>query len=113
MRQVLERFCEGSHVNIGYDLKELGSEHLSQQMRGFWAFRSQGPIEQTRLFGFFAAKGAFIATSFRARGELSGHLWLAERSSSQARWDGISNGKSYLSAPWPVLTRAHLKEYTG
>jgi hypothetical protein len=113
MREALRRYCEGGVVNLRFDLKELGSEGPNAAMRGFWEFRSQGPTEQTRLFGFFAQRGAFIATSFRPRGEMVGSEWQAERDRSHARWRGLVQGQQYMTSPWPVLTRPHLKDYIG
>lgn len=118
MKAVLRRYVAGGHMNIRYDLKELGSEHVNADMQGFWEFRSGPPVEQTRLFGFFARPGAFIATSFRARGELeasggqSAHdPWLNERVTAEATWQTLFPNQRYMREPWPTMTQASLNFY--
>lgn len=83
-------------------------------MRGFWEFRSGLPVEQTRLFGFFARPGAFVATSFHPRGKFGGAAdpaWLAEQKAAVSVWKGLFGTASYLESPWPVLTKAQFAEY--
>lgn len=118
MRQVLERYVKGLHLNVNYDIKELGSELLNPEMRGLFEFRSGPPIEQTRLFGFFARPGAFVATSFRSRGEFEvtdgedkHSPWASEFANSTAAWHNIFGAETYLSKPWPVGTLAELLDY--
>jgi hypothetical protein len=114
MRAVLERFVSGAHLNLNYDMKELGSLKADVAMRGFWEFRSGSPEEQTRLFGFFARPGAFIATSFHPRGKFGGAsdpAWLAERNASDGVWKGLFGETPYLESPWPTLTKQQFAEY--
>jgi hypothetical protein len=118
MRAVLERFVLGGWINVEDDLKELGSMRLDGSMRGLFEFRSGLPIEQTRLFGFFALPGAFVATSFRARGEFDveegddpQRPWDMERLSSEATWRGLFRKEEYVLNPWPVLTQEKLDTY--
>jgi len=118
MKAVLRRYVSGGHMNIRYDLKELGSESINTQMQGFWEFRSGPPIEQTRLFGFFARPGAFVATSFRARGELeangnqSAHdPWANERVLAETTWQALFPNHKYLCEPWPAMTQESLNFY--
>ena len=115
MRTALERYWNGDAINLRHDIKELGSEPVNAKMRGFWEFRSQGPMEETRLFGFFAFKGAFVSLSFKGRGHFASDrgAWHAERNACEAQWSALSNGHLYLAAPWPVLTRSQLLAYTG
>lgn len=118
MKAVLRRYVGGGHMNIRYDLKELGSENVNTDMQGFWEFRSGPPVEQTRLFGFFARPGAFVATSFRARGELeaSGDQaahdpWLNERVSAESTWQTMFPNRRYMREPWPAITQDSLYPY--
>jgi hypothetical protein len=115
MRSVLTRFVKGHVLNLRNDIKELGSQDADPSMRGFWEFRSQGPMSETRLFGYFALKGAFVATDFRSRGDFDGNPgeWKRTRHSSRLLWDSLTSHASPLQSPWPVLTRADLKEYIG
>jgi hypothetical protein len=115
MRAVLERFVTGSHLNLNHDMKELGSMKTDAAMQGFWEFRSGMPAEQTRLFGFFARPGAFVATSFQPRGNFgsaSDPAWRAEREASENVWKSLFGSKRYLTSPWPVVTKQHFQAYT-
>lgn len=118
MRAVLERYVLGGIVNIEDDLKELGSMRLDQSMRGLFEFRSGLPVEQTRLFGFFALPAAFVATSFRARGEFDvedgkdrQEPWDDERAASETQWRELFGDEEYVKSPWPVLTQQTLNPY--
>lgn len=112
MRMVLERYVTGKFLNLKYDMKELGSgTERSEVMRGFWEFRSGPPAEQTRLFGFFARPGCFIATSFKARGTLPKGLWVEEKSDSEKIWASLWPNDIYLKKPWIVSTKAEFSAY--
>ena len=108
MRAVLERYVSGSHLNLNYDMKELGSLKPDATMQGFWEFRSGLPVEQTRPFGFFARPGAFVATSFQPRGAFGGiadPAWLKVREEGEGQWAALFGAKPYMKMPWPVLTK--------
>jgi hypothetical protein len=112
MRTALERYVDGSSLNLNYDIKELGTKNVDEKMRGFWEFRSQGPMEETRLFGFFARPGAFIATDFQPRGQYESELdWLSQQTGCEARWRALCGDRPYMMAPWPVRVRADLAQY--
>lgn len=112
MRMVVERFVKGENINLRYDLKELGSDKvINANMKGYWEFRSGPPNEQTRLFGFFARPGAFVATEFALRGDYVDNAdWRAQRQACQKQWEQLTS-EAYLAEPWPVLTGADLAEY--
>jgi hypothetical protein len=118
MRQVLERFLLGKSLNLNYDIKELGSGSINAAMQGFFEFRSGPPVEQTRLLGHFALPGAFVATLFKARGELEADddepgntRWRQAMVDSQDRWANLFPDEPFMTDPWPVLTQDHLAEY--
>jgi len=113
MRQVLERFVKGLHMLIQRDIKELGSvSPLRSHMRGFWEIRSQGRMEETRLFGFFARPGAFVATGFKGRGEFEEQAdWDAQRCACEQQWQFLAGNEKYLAEPWPITTRSQLAKY--
>jgi hypothetical protein len=114
MRLVLARYVTGAQLNINRDIKELGSARSNVAMRGFWEFRSHPPQEETRLFGFFARTGAFVATDFQPRGKFTSQaLWNAQKASCQSRWDSLTNRARVAMVPWPVTTRDHLNTYLG
>lgn len=117
MRAVLKRFTLGQGMLIRRDIKELGSPLEGAPkvgMRGYWEFRSQGKIHETRLFGFFARHGAFVATDFKGRGEFrqgNQQDWDDQRKSCLARWEALTGSASFVQEPWPVLTRDQLTSY--
>lgn len=118
MRAVLNRYTLGGTVNNAVDLKDLGTKRLDESMRPLFAMRSGGPMEQTRLLGFFARPGAFVATSFRARGYFSHEdpgerikKWQAERVHCEAVWREQIGDPAWLRDPWPVLTNVDLRKY--
>jgi hypothetical protein len=108
----MERFVLGQNLRVKYDLKELGSERNDIRMKGFWEFRSQGRMHETRLFGFFARPGAFVATKFRSRDDFQNkNDWIAERLAGEARWREIAGDTPYLNEPWPVDGSASMQSY--
>lgn len=113
MRAVLQRYVTGKMLNFQFDMKELGSRSPPDlAMKGFWEFRSGQPMTETRLFGFFACKGAFVATDFVPRDILtSKRVWAIVRRRGGIRWKRIAGSEPYLEAPWPVVTKADLLEY--
>lgn len=117
MRAVLKRFVTGKSLNIRRDIKELGSPldgSTKPDMQGFWEFRSQGRMEETRLFGFFARPGAFVATAFKGRGDFGGGVqadWDLQRDECIAAWHFLFPTNDYMTTPWPVLTKDHLQQY--
>jgi len=114
MRAVLERYVIGAHLNLNYDMKELGSLKPDAAMQGFWEFRSGLPVEQTRLFGFFARPGAFVATSFQPRGNFGGvsdPAWQAVRQEGELHWRALFESVDYMKMPWPVSTKAQFNVY--
>lgn len=114
MRQVLERYVLGRGLNVNYDMKELGSLKNDASMRGFWEFRSGPPSEQTRLFGFFALQGGFVATSFKSRARFGGAsdpAWEKERSAGEAVWKELFPDAAYLTSPWPVKMSRDFRMY--
>lgn len=112
MRTALERYCNGSAINLNRDMKELGSKDANRSMRGYWEYRSQGPMEETRLFGFFARPGAFVATDFQPRGQyVSQADWDAQRASCEGRWVVLTKKRPYMTDPWPVRLRNELSVY--
>jgi hypothetical protein len=114
MRAVLERYIIGAHLNFNVDMKELGSLKPDSSMQGFWEFRSGLPVEQTRLFGFFARPGAFLATSFQPRGKFGGMsdpAWKVEREEGEKRWRALFGDKEYIKMPWPVASKDQFFQY--
>lgn len=117
MRMVLKRFVKGDMLNLRRDIKELGShidKSIDPKMKGYWEFRSQGRMEETRLFGFFARPGAFVATDFKGRGDFAkGNQaqWNAQRVSCRSKWDALFPTEPPIRKPWPVHTRSHLNAY--
>lgn len=114
MRMVLERYVKGFGLNLDRDMKELGSMKQNAAMRGFWEFRSGQPIEETRLFGFFARPGAFVAFSFEPRGKFGGAsdpAWKAERDVCETGWKTLFGARPYLTSPWPVRDRPAFLTY--
>jgi len=114
MLNVLGRFVRGDALVLEKDIKELGSKRADDRFRGYWEFRSQGPMTETRLFGFFPRPGAFLGTFFAGRDEFGPHAdpsWLSRRRDCQGVWDSLTRC-SYLTSPWIVTTRAHLRAYT-
>lgn len=112
MRQVLERYVKGHALLLNRDIKELGSRDRAAHMRGYWEFRSQGRMTETRLFGFFARPGAFIATDFQSRAKyVSQDDWDDQRKSCGQIWDDITKSAKYMIDPWPVSLRSELKNY--
>jgi len=114
MRAVLGRYVTGKGLNYGADMKELGSRTADAKFTGFWEFRSQPPQEETRLFGFFARPGAFVATSFKGRGSFGGinhPSWFAERQHGEQEWRDLFGAKAYMTSPWPVRIKMELKAY--
>ncbi|KRA81633.1 hypothetical protein ASD76_14010 [Altererythrobacter sp. Root672] len=109
MRQVLERYVIGGHLNLERDIAELGSKILRPEHRGFWQFRSQGPWVETRLFGFFARPGAFVATDFAARDAVGDYR--VRYSSSSATWAALAGSIPFMMGPYPVETPEHLQSY--
>lgn len=112
MRNVLERYVKGQAIRLNYDLKELGTLNRDQGMRGYWEFRSQGPMTETRLFGFVPLPGAFVATDFQSRAEFeSAADWAAQRAACGQRWDSLTSGAPFMNTPWPVDGRSALAAY--
>lgn len=117
MRAVLKRFTLGDGILIRRDLKELGSpidKAPGVAMRGYWEFRSQGRREETRLFGFFARPGAFVATAFKGRGEFREGVqldWDNQREQCLVEWRKLTGEKQPMRDPWPVVTRDDLAIY--
>jgi hypothetical protein len=110
MRQVLERFVLGGRLNLNTDIAELGSKIHRPEHRGFWEFRSMGPWVETRLFGFFARVGAFVATDLQAR---DGIDFRAQHASCLGKWNLLTGSRPVLAAPYPVGTPAELEVYLG
>lgn len=108
MRAVLERFVIGGRLTLNWDIAELGSKILRPEHRGFWEFRSAGPWVETRLFGFFARRGAFLATDLQAREEID---YRAQFTSCLAKWNGLTGGRPYVADPYPVDKPEHLLDY--
>jgi hypothetical protein len=108
MRAVLERFVAGGRVTLNHDMAELGSKLLRPQHRGHWEFRSVGPSMQTRIFGFFARPGAFVAFDFKPRDRVD---FREQHALDLARWNALTFGAPYLNAPYPVITPADLSAY--
>ena len=112
MRQVLERFVLGQHVRLRNDLKELGTMRNDAAMRGYWEFRSQGRMVETRLFGFFALPGAFVATDFQPRDIfVTQQDWDGQRQKCAGSWGNLTGGADFLVDPWPVHTRREFETY--
>lgn len=111
MRALLNRYARGEGLNLGRDIKELGTRDVDASMRSFWEFRSQGPIHETRLFGFFARPAAFVALSFGSRAGMVDADFEAERASCQQAWDDIADQAMPLDEPWPVRLRSELESY--
>jgi len=111
MRSVLERYTRGHALVLRNDIKEMGSQDHLPHMKGYWEFRSQGRMTETRLFGFFARPGAFIATDFQSRANYQTQAdWDAQRASCGQRWSDLTTG-NWQDEPWPVSVRVHLKAY--
>lgn len=112
MRMVLERFIRGDVLVLNQEIKELGSRDTNLGMRNYWEFRSQGRMTETRLFGFFARPGAFVATDFQPRDIFETQDdWDRQRDKCRATWAIFSGGNSPIQSPWPVQTRAALAAY--
>jgi hypothetical protein len=83
-------------------------------MRGLWEFRSQGPITETRLLGFFARPGAFVALEFNAREVYVGEgEWVKAKDRCDAAWKRLIGLDPYMASPWPVTLRPEMMEYTN
>lgn len=108
MRAVLERFILGGRLALNFDIVELGSKLPRPEHRGFWEFKSSGPWIETRLFGFFARRGAFVATDLRARNLID---YRAQHTACLLRWNALTSGRPYLDAPYPVDTPDKLNDY--
>lgn len=108
MRAVLERFTIGGRLTLNWDIAELGSKIRRPTHRGFWEFKSSGPWVETRLFGFFARQGAFVALALKAR---EGIDYRQEYSSCRAEWSKLTGGRPCLDNPYPVDTPADLDGY--
>lgn len=112
MRQVLERFTLGKNMLLNRDVKELGSDPIRENMRGYWEFRSQGRMEETRLFGFFARPGAFVATDFCGRGAFQAQAdWEAQKNSCLAAWTSLFPKAFFITSPFPVRNKIVLSKY--
>jgi hypothetical protein len=113
MFAVMEAFVDGARLVLNGDIKELGSEDpLRPNMRGYWALRSQGLRTQTRLLGFFARPGAFVATDFGSRDRLNlPNGWPNSRRVSTTRWNALTGRAAYLDSPWPVSSTEKLSIY--
>jgi hypothetical protein len=115
MLAVLERFAIGHRMVIRADMKELGTMMRHEPFRGWWEFRSQGPMTETRLFGFFARPGAFVAMDFKPRdlfGDRQDPEWDLEHKVCLDRWNNLTGDAPYLDVPWPVDLRSQLLLYT-
>lgn len=108
MRNVLERYISGGKLTLNHDMAELGSKLPRPEHRGHWEFRSVGPDVQTRLFGFFARPGAFVAFDFRPRDEVD---YRAQFETDLARWRLLTFDRSMLVSPYPVNTPAEFEIY--
>ncbi|MBO9519774.1 MAG: hypothetical protein J7493_17080 [Porphyrobacter sp.] len=108
MRQVLERYVLGGLLNLERDIAELGSKIRRPAHRGFWEFRSQGPSTETRLFGFFARPGAFVATEFASRDVVD---FRVRFESSTEIWKNLAGGRACMMSPYPVEKPEHLTKY--
>jgi hypothetical protein len=108
MRRVLERYVTGGIINLNSDLAEMGSKLPKPHHRGWWEFRSQGPSVQTRLFGFFARRGAFVATGFRSKEMLS---YKDQFAADASEWATLAGGAPYLDTIYPVDSPDHLEFY--
>lgn len=112
MRTVLERFVRGDAVRLKYDIKELGTKSRNETMRGYFSIRSQGPMTETRLLGFFARHGAFVATAFEPRDRFVTQAdWDEQRDRCGETWTRLVGHAPFLTDPWPVETRDHLSTY--
>lgn len=114
MHSLIRRFVRGDAINLDRDIKDLGSKKAKNEMRGYWEFRSQGRMTETRMFGFFARRGAFVATDFQSRGLFGNEgdpRWLEQRNRCEQTWRDLAGAASYLVSPWPVRIRAQLAEY--
>ncbi len=112
MRSVLERFVRGHVLRVNADVKDLGSRDRNEKMRGYFSIRSQGPMTETRLFGFFPRAGAFVATAFEGRDLFVSQAdWDNQRELCRATWNRITSGAPFLTDPWPVDTRSNLQAY--
>lgn len=112
MRSVLERFVRGDVLRVNADMKDIGAKRRDENMRGYFSIRSQGPMTETRFFGFFPRAGAFVATAFVDRDQFSTQEdWDKRRESCREIWDHITDGATFLTDPWPVDTRAQLQAY--
>lgn len=111
MRSVLERYVRGEGLNLNRDLKEMGTRDMSQAMRGFWSIRSQGPIHETRIFGFFARKAAFVGLRFGSRANMKDEDFSEECRICVDEWDRLTDSAAYLTNPWPVRLRSQLSDY--
>ncbi|RYZ90713.1 MAG: hypothetical protein EOP06_07590 [Proteobacteria bacterium] len=109
---MLERFVKGDALLHERDLKELSFGGQRPAMRGYWEIRSQGRMEETRLFGFFARPGALVGTGFEGKGRLlSGDDYKARRAACGKIWDALLPGCRWIQDPWPVETKDHMYSY--
>lgn len=108
MKAVLRRFVIGGRVNLEIDMAELGSKLPRPEHRGVWEFRSGMPATQTRIFGFFARPGAFVALDLKARDEIDFRQQCREAYSA---WATLTGGAAYLNAPYPVKTAVEFAVY--
>lgn len=108
MRNVLERFISGGNLTLNHDIAEMGSKLRRPAHRGHWEFRSVGPAMQTRIFGFFARPGAFVAFDFLGRDEVD---YPRQFAADSARWCALTFHRPTLNSPYPVDTPADLAVY--
>jgi len=112
MRAVLNRYVTGKVLVIRADIKELGTDPKREKMRGLWEFRSQGAIPETRLLGFFARPGAFVALEFDSRGRYEGDgEWVKAKDRCDQAWSRLVGQIPYQNTPWPVTLRSEMMEY--
>lgn len=104
----LDRFIGGGSIAVGgRAAKDAFMKLLEPSRDGVWEIRSIDPKPSFRVFGLFAERDCFVATSVQERkllGAFDSLQWRRARRHALAQWRG-------LFATWPPHRGEHLDDY--